>query len=720
MLLSRPWWAAVADDDLRRTWLDDADELALDAGSRWDPVPVPGHWQGAPAFSGADGPLLYRTSFDHPSPVDDERWWLRFEGIFYQGDVWLDGGYVGDTEGYFFPHTFEVTDALAERTEHHLGVEVTCSSPSDRTAKRSITGLFQHGDGLDPDANPGGIWRPVRLERTGSVRIRHLRVLCRDANDVRATVTFRAVLDSAAATEVTVRSVVGGTELLEERRLAAGENQVEWQVGVDQPELWWPHALGAQPMHDVVVEVTPHADGDDSSSPDAPVSHRVTRRIGLRELHLRAWVLHVNGERLYLKGANLGPTAQRLADAMPEQVAADVHLAKAANLDLLRINAHIARPELYEAADEAGMLLWQDFPLQRGYARSIRKQAQRQAREAVDLLGHHPSIAIWCGHDEPLAIDIDPGGDDLGAVLPKVLAAQELPTWNKTILDRSVKRAIDNADGTRPVIAHSGVLPHPPLLDGTDSHLYFGWYRGDDRDLESLARHLPRLVRFVSEFGAQAVPDTDAFLEPERWPDLDWERLEHTHGLQKAVFDRRVPPGDHPTLDSWRRASQEHQAEVVRRQVEALRRLKYRPTGGFAVFCLADSQPAIGFSLLDHERVPKLAYAALREACRPVISVADRLPAEVVPGRTLALDVHVVSDLRTPLDGVEVRAVLRWNGGEQRWRFAGDLEADSCERVGTLSVEVPDRPGPLTLELTLTGAPDGPVVRTEQTLIVAR
>ncbi len=720
MELSGPWWAAVADDDLRRTWLDTTDDLAPEAGRPWDRVSVPGHWQAAPAFAGLDGPLLYRTEFDHPAPVGDERWWLRFEGVFYQGDVWLDGGYVGDTEGYFFPHTFEVTEALADRTEHQLGVEVTCSTPRDRTAKRSITGLFQHGNGLDPDANPGGIWRPVRLEQTGPVRIRHLRVLCLDASETRATVSFRAVLDSATATEATVRTVVGGTEVVEERRLAAGENQVEWQVGVEQPELWWPHALGDQPLHDVVVEVTPHPDGDDAASSDVAVSHRVTRRIGLRELHLRAWVLHVNGERMFVKGANVGPTAQRLADATPAQITADVTLAKDANLDLLRVHAHIARPELYAAADEAGMLLWQDFPLQWGYARSVRKQAQRQAREAVDLLGHHPSIAIWCGHNEPLAIDIDPGDDDFGAVLPKFLAAQELPTWNKTILDRSVKRAIDKADGTRPVIAHSGVLPHPPMLDGTDSHLYFGWYRGDDRDLEGLARTLPRLVRFVSEFGAQAVPHSDEFLEPERWPDLDWERLEHTHGLQKAVFDRLVPPGDHPTLDSWRRATQEHQAELIRRQVEALRRLKYRPTGGFAVFCLADSHPSVGFSVLDHERVPKLAYAALREACRPVIAVADRLPSVVVPGRTLALDVHVVSDLRTSLDGVEVRAVLRWNGGEQRWRFGGDLEPDSCERVGTLSVEVPDRPGPLTLELTLTGAPDGPVVRTEHTRIVTR
>ena len=725
MELGGSWQAIVADDDLRRTWLDD-DQSPPDPAAEadgWAPITVPGHWRGHEGFTETDGPLLYRTRFGHEAPAPDERWWLRFDGLFYQGDVWLDGGYVGDTEGYFFPHTFEVTDALAARTEHALGVEVTSSPQRDRTAKRAITGAFQHSDDGDPDANPGGIWRPVSLERTGPVRIRHLRVLCRDASETRAQVSFRAVLDATDAGDVTLRSTVGETELVDVRRLAAGENQVEWTIRVDEPALWWPHALGEPVLHDVEVEVTPHPDGAEELPADVPVSHRLTRRIGLRQIHLRNWVLHVNGERLFTKGANLGPTRQFLGDASVEELAGDIALAKAANLDLVRLHAHISRPELYDAADEAGMLVWQDFPLHRGYARTIRKQAQRQAREAVDLLAHHPSVAVWCAHNEPLALDVAPeDGGDLAARRGRFVAAQELPTWNKTVLDRSVKRAIDKADGSRPVIAHSGVLPHPPLLDGTDSHLFFGWHHGDERDLAGFARLVPRQVRFVSEFGAQAVPDTDDFLDPERWPDLDWERLGEAHGLQKAVFDERVPPADHPTLDSWRQATQTHQAELIRHQVETLRRLKYRPTGGFALLGLTDAHPAISMSVLDHERAPKAGYAALRDACRPVIAVADRLPGELVVGATHALDVHVISDLRVPVADIEVTARLSWTDGEQRWRFGGDVEADAVVRVGTLPIEVPDAPGPLTLELILTGdgVPGGPIVRLDASRIVTR
>ena len=689
--LAGTWQAAVADEDLRRAWQEDG----FDA-DRWEAVEVPGHWRSTPAFAEQDGPLLYRRSFDAAGPADGRRAWLTFDGLFYQGDVWLDGAYLGDTEGYFAPHTFEVTDALRGRAEHHLAVEVTCSRPSDLTAKHNITGVFQHWDCFDPDWSPGGIWRPVRVTETGPVRIAGLRVLCREANAERAVVVLRATLDSAGPRTVALHTTLGGVDHRADQPLADGPNEVEWTITVDRPALWWPRALGEATLHELVLQVLLTAEGD-------TVSDQRRLRTGLRQVRMRRWVASVNGERLFLKGSNQGPTRMALAEATPAELARDVDLALDAGLDLLRIHAHISRPELYDAADERGLLLWQDFPLQWGYARGVRRQAIRQAGSAVELLGHHPSIAIWCGHNEPMAIENDPSmwGDPkaLRRMGLRALAAQELPTWNKTVLDRSVRRALDHTDGTRPVVPHSGVLPHPPQLDGTDSHLYFGWYHGHERDLPGFLRQVPRMGRFVTEFGAQAVPTTADFCEPERWPDLDWERLAHTHALQKPIFDRFVPPADHATFDSWSDATQAYQAMVVRRQVEALRRIKYAPTGGFAQFCFADGHPAVTWSVLGHDRVPKLGYDALRAACRPVIVVADRLPETVRPGHELELDVHVVSDLRTPIDAAEVEARLTWTGGERTWRWSGVVPADACERVGRVHARVPEAAGPLSLEL---------------------
>jgi beta-mannosidase len=615
-----------------------------------------------------------------------------FDGLFYQADLWLDGAYIGDPEGYFFPHAFDVTDLARLGTEHSLAVEVSCPPQRDRTAKRAVTGVFQHWDCLDPGWNPGGIWRPVRLETTGPVRIQRLRVVCLDANDDRANLAVHARLDSDVARTVVLRTSAGDRVRRDRTQtLARGVNEVSWTFGIDRPQLWWPWSLGDQHLVDVTVEVRAGQE----------VSHARTVRTGLRQVALRNWILSVNGERIFVKGANLGPTRMALGEATADEIRRDVALARDAGLDLVRVHGHVARPELYEETDRLGVLVWQDMPLQWGYARSVRRQAVQQAREAVDLLGHHPSLVVWCGHNEPFTIDPAPDGALGAGLAARFMIRQQLPTWNKSILDRWVKRALETADPSRPVIAHSGVLPHLPQLDGTDSHLYFGWYHGDERELPAAAAAVPRLVRFVSEFGAQAVPTTAAFMEPHRWPDLDWQRLVHTHGLQLAIFERRLPPARFATFDAWRDATQEYQATLLRHHIETFRRLKYRPTGGFCLFSLTDAHPAVSWSVLDHERVPKRGWDAVVDACRPVVVVADRPPATVRPGDPMALDVHVVSDLREELPEAEVRAHVVWSDGEHRWRWAGAVPADSCTRVGMVRLVVPDAVGPLAIHLDL-------------------
>jgi beta-mannosidase len=697
--LGGPWLAVEADDDLRRRLPDpDADD------SGWVPVRVPGQWRSTQPFARSDGPLLYRRRFALDRPAAATRSWVTFSGIFYQADVWFDGSYLGDTEGYFAPCSFEVTDHLAAGEDHLLAVEVTCNPPGDRRRKRNLTGVFQHGDFIDPEWNPGGLWAPVALTHTGPVRIAALRTVCREAGPERASLDIEARIDSDRAQVVTIRtrlrrSVPGAPDDAgndEEHRLATGDNRVRWRVTVEHPHLWWPRSLGDQPLYDLQVEV--EAAGT--------CSDRRRLTTGLRRIGMRRFVVTVNGERLFLKGANLAPTRRALAEVTASDVERDLTLAARAGLDLLRVRGHIGHPELYAQADRAGMLLWQDLPLQWGYGQ-VRRQAVRQARQAVELLGHHPSVALWCGHNEPFALDFAPGSGPSRREITRFALSQALPTWNKTALDRSVRRALERTDGSRPVVAHSGVLPHPAW--GTDTHSYLGWYHGEVRSLPKLLARAPVLGRFVGEFGAQAVPATDDFLEPHRWPDLDWPRLATHHGLQREIFERRVPPGRHPSLDSWRAATQQYQAELVRAHVETLRRLKYRPTGGFCVFVLADAQPAISWSLLDHERAPKAGYDALVDGCAPVVLVADPLQPCYQPGAHVLVALHAVSDLRHDLDDLVATARLCWPGGARSWRFGGSIPADSCVRVATLGVTLPPtvEAGPLRLDLTLAASDVG-------------
>ena len=164
------------------------------------------------------------------------------EGVFYQSDVWLDGSYLGDTEGYFFPHSFDVTSAVNSRSEHVLAVEVGCERRAGSATTRSLLGAFGSSAGI-AGPQPGRHLGPVRVDASGPVRISSLRAICAEAGAARAVLEFFAVLDSfaAASPRPCARGCSGGgarepCALVEKRQpLAVGPNRVRWQIEVLEP-----------------------------------------------------------------------------------------------------------------------------------------------------------------------------------------------------------------------------------------------------------------------------------------------------------------------------------------------------------------------------------------------------------------------------------------------------------------------------------------------------
>jgi beta-mannosidase len=664
--LDGEWRARAGDPETTRNF----SEVAFDDRS-WLHLPVPGHWRSSADFADHDGPVLYRTSFGCARLAWNRRAWLELDGVHYFGDVWLDGDYLGATEGYFAQHSFEVTEQLLTDETHVIAVEVASPPQRDRTAKRTVTGMLGHSDTLAETWNPGGIWRSVRIRETGPLRISRSRVLCTAATPEHARLRVTLAVDAgdippecASATAVVRRVDDGGAGVIlasAVREFTPSRGRVDLTVDVDveHPPLWWPVALGEQPLVDVSASVLV----------DGVTSDECRVRTGLRSVEVKDWIFSVNGERIFVKGAIHGPTRRALAEASAADLRRDVELALDANLDLLRLQAHVTRPEFYAAADELGLLLWQDVPLQWSYARGVRRAATNQARDMVDALGHHPSIALWCAHHEPFWVE-STRAPMTTKLAVRYAASMFLPSWNKSVLDRAVTHALGAADPSRFVDPHSGVLPGPASL-GTDAHLAHGWYHGQADRLPALSAAFPRVVRFVSGFGTQSVPAAAEFCDPDAWPHLDWDRLESEFGLQRARLEARVPVGQHATFASWRDATQRYQAFVLQLQIEDLRRIRYTPTGGFCFAAFADAQPAISWGVVDHQRQPKLADAAVRDACRPLLALVDPRTG----------DVHVVNDTRRPYTGVveiDVDGVVT--------RFEGEVAADGIAWVGRVEV----------------------------------
>jgi len=472
-----------------------------------------------------------------------------------------------------------------------------------------------------------------------------------------------------------------GAEFEEDVWVEPGCNTFELSYSLASPRLWWTWDRGEQPLYELFFS----CDG-----------HEETARFGVRSVELRDWKVYLNGERTFLRGINYLPTDAYPARSSEARLRVDASLVREANMNAVRVHAHVAEEDFYAACDELGILVFQDFPLQWTHRREVLGPAMIQAREMARDLRSHPCVGIYLVHDEPFYVAPPEKWTILGLLRTgaEVLSPRWV-LWQRRVLDPAVRRAIEDVDTSRPVIEAAG---HPL----TTNHLYFGWYYGQFRYLERAVEILPGLSRLPTEYGAQAFPNPESL--EELWPERqepDWDTLSWNYRLQTGRMRRYVPwKGDR---GAYVRESQAYQAELLRHATELFRRRKYRPTGGTFAFMLNDPAPAISWSVVDWNRRRKAAYEVLGMAMSPVLICSEYPKKSYVVGEEISLPLFVVNDLRRELGCLEWSWELYLEG---TWVSGGsgetEIPADSVVQVGRARTELP-APGRATLRLSLFG-----------------
>jgi beta-mannosidase len=680
----------------------EAERLTIGIGGGWKPIEVP---RQLAAHEGRSS-VWYRTEF--PRPDHAGRVVLRIGGAFLATNVWLNGRLLGSHYGYFAPFGFDLTPYL--KAENLL--VVCCESPVEAQPekKRHIMGLFNDGDLKPYPASaysslpesyrlevPVGLWRPVELEYVGPIAVDWMRVVPSfEAGDGRLEVDARLRnLDGRQMDgEVELVVPVTGRDPLRLRRevhLGGGaEETVKMRLALPGARKWEPWRFGDQPMYRAEL-VARTADGAESSRVEEGFAFReLTSDIGPRR-----WSLRVNGRPMFLRGACYAPS-YRLDELTADVLAADIALARKANLDALRVVANVLPKDFYRLADEAGMLVLQDLPLTGTYvyhargdeSRFFETAAREQQAEMVAMLQNHPSIAAWVAHDNPpwLATNFDLG--DVHAV-----------RQNHSI-DQDLKASFERLDPSRPAIAASGDV---------DLHLMLGWSDGSWSDIA----HVEPLM--VSAFGAQSLPSADSpawSTIGDRWPVADDEPAWRHAGFQPVNWAERGVglPSAHHRLEDYARASQEYQAELVRYTAEHLRTRKFESCWGAFVYHLVDPFPGIGFGLLDGARRPKLALAALTDAFRATRLILEPLafqgarPFGFVQNRSVPFAARLVIVNDDP--AVAGRGVVRWSVSRNKAGGARGLDRvrDVVQKksyAGTIEVEVPTAFEPAVAATTL-------------------
>lgn len=636
---------------------------------------VPANWY----LEGFDvaGVVEYERKFFLPQVQRGILLRLVFEGVDYQADVWLNGTFLGKHTGYFQPFSFVVNAAAILGAENTLRVRV--SSPNEvkedwSLHKRLVKGIFAHHDTRPggawsekgQDANTGGIWGNVYLTATQNVVLERVQCISTlNGNYDTATLFLSTAVRTEARRNVIMTFLVKDSrgEIVQhsqkEHYLHAGLNMVFDTMQVTKPLLWHTYDVGQPHLYTLTTQVS--ATVADTSVFDSRVD-----KFGIRDIRYDAqsgqWRL--NGRRLFLRGTNYIGT-QFLSTMNRAAYDRDAVLMKEANINAVRVHAHIARKEWYDACDSLGLLVWQDFPLQWGYSDDAEfvQTASHQVRDMIHLLFNHPSIAAWCLQNEP---PFD--ADWMQYKYPKY---SPLQNHGLNVILTRIARSLDS---TRYV--------HP--FSATSEHRWEGWYFGVWTDYAK-----PTKEKLITEFGAQGLPqlETLALILGEKptipTTDAAWQKWEYHNFQRHETFDfAKVPLG--ANVEEFVRNSQEHQSRVTELAAESYRLQRFVPVGAIFQFMFVEAWASMNWGIVDYRRLPKPAFYALRDVYQPTL-IATTL--DSTSGR---LGIVIVNDLWQSFPKAHLHFTLETKGTTIRTAdIAVSLPSDA--KIDVASLLLPEK-----------------------------
>jgi len=366
---------------------EDFYSLRFDA-SAWKGIAVPANWElqgfAEPRYELElqDGLGLYRRTFRIPAGWQGRKVFLRFEGVAFGFDLWINGRNAGASSASAFnPHTFDVTDLLDANGTNLVAVRVSTKPKGWE---------FDVND----DWSLSGIFRDVTLFSVPSIHIQDLSTHTRLGDDGSADLAVTTTLSEAAQMRGQLLapdgSVAATFDLPEE---AGGVRSATLHVA--NPKLWTAEAPALYRL-----QLTVSKDGRELQS--------IEQRIGLREVRIADGMLQLNGRSIKLRGVNhhdLSPdTGRAISEAQMRQ---DLLLMKKANVNYVR-TSHYAPDERFIAlCDELGIYVVDEVAIGRGETHQDKPDYRdiilARVEPTIIRDKNHPSVIIWSiGNENPI------------------------------------------------------------------------------------------------------------------------------------------------------------------------------------------------------------------------------------------------------------------------------------------------------------------------------
>ena len=406
-------------------WGDGADVTA------WDNIDVPSCWE----MKGYDLPLYvnveyafinnppyiknkvdgvgdnpvgsYRRTFDLPAGWDAKTVFLHFDGLYSAAFVWVNGQYVGYTQGGNNDHEFDVS-AYVRTGENNICVQVFRWSDASYLEGQDMF----HMSGLHRDvylyATPKTFVRDHYITSTLNSKYDG------GSMNVALEVDNRTGVAASKAVEVELVAPDGTTVATKSANVefAEGTNVANCNVLFDGLTSLLPWTAETPNLYTVIVRQK------DATGNEEMV---FSTKYGFRHIEIKNGVVLINGQRVYFKGVNTQDSHPLYGRTMDiATMIKDVELMKQANVNLVRTSHYPRAAKMYAMFDYYGLYCMDEADVECHKSWSDKKdnsissdaswQGQYVDRTVRMVIRdrNHPSIVFWSlGNESGIGVNFD-------------------------------------------------------------------------------------------------------------------------------------------------------------------------------------------------------------------------------------------------------------------------------------------------------------------------
>ncbi len=653
-----------------------------------------------PYYFGPTGAAVtyYRTVFELPKPSHDKTVYLHFDGVDYIAEVFLNGSFLGSHEGFFGAFEFDATPYWHDG-ENILVVTVRNDYVYGGNQGPTSTPIRLEGDklyaatGLGYDDSemgwhhcpPGmGICQGVSLEIRPKIFISDLfvrplfeagecEIWCEIFNsaylppkDLKLSYSIygrnfeETVFEEYSYTPITIKDAEHGdiihiNDLRNEEKTAdavkltfyKGANLVKLRFPMKDFRAWSPdepflyEAQVTLSVDDNIFDIQTSSFGMRSFTQDIKSTPK--------------GMFYLNGKSIRLHGANtMGYEQQDVLRGDFDMLLYDMLMAKACNMNFLRLTQRPVQKEIYELCDSIGLMLQTDLPLFTVMRRTKFAEGIRQSEEMETLIRGHASSILISYMNEPMAN----GGNRPHRHLVREEMEAFFDACDTAVRLLNPDRVIKHIDGDY----------DPPDSTLPDNHVYCTWYNGHGIDMGKLHRGYWLGVKEgwyygCGEFGAEGL-DPEPLMRsryPQEWlpQNFDEEKIWTPAQIKDAqsgnmhffYYDTQE------TLADWVQESHKHQAFGTKLQAEAFRRDPNMVT--FALHLFIDAWPSGWMkTVVDCERNPKPAFFAYQDALTPLMVSIRNDRKTYFSGEKVNIELFICNDTHLVSNGHRLKIEL--------------------------------------------------------------